>query len=497
MFESTAPFALFDYFRVPYNVAESRREDVPGTARLVAREGAATLWWPTRGDLPSALDHRGSFVLNSTPLFGRVVAEAQMRAWLHRNGRSWRKAHLLRTAEGKEVSAVWKRDDGSVFLPFDPAEVIENFWTERYQRLLDSPARARASAFARRGYYRTRHLVPRDLQMSLRRSFSRLQAKAQFPRWPIEPALHDLYRFLFGLVADLAGRPIPLIAAWPKGHSWALVLTHDVEKRVGYANLGRLLQVELDAGYRSSWNFVPQRDYDVESDILEKLRDMGFEIGVHGLLHDGRDVSSAAMLRRRLPLIRLYADRWQATGFRSPATLRSAELMPRMGFDYDSSYSDTAPFEPQPGGCCTWLPYMLEDLVELPITLPQDHTIFELLGHRDETMWLQKARFLREHGGMALVLTHPDYLGNPHLLPSYQRLLEEFRSDSSAWKALPSDVSSWWRRRSQSRLEQVDGEWQVVGPVRGEAAVEFAPAPDAPLPRADAQRRGAAQAARL
>jgi hypothetical protein len=491
MFESTAPFALFDYFRVPYAVAESRREDAPGIARLVARDGA-TLSWPTRHALASALGHRGSFVLNSMPLFGRVVAEAQMRAWLHRNGRSWRKAYLLRTAEGKEVSAVWKRDDGSVFLPFDAAEVIGNFWTERYQRVLDSPGRARASAFARHSYYRTRHLLPRDLQMSLRRSFSRLQAKSPFPRWPIETALHDLYRFLFGLVADLTGSPVPLIGAWPNGRSWALVLTHDVEKQAGYANLGPLLQIELDAGYRSSWNFVPRRDYDVESDVLEKLRDLGFEIGVHGLLHDGRDVSSAAVLRRRLPLIRSYAERWQATGFRSPATLRSAELMPLLGFDYDSSYSDTAPFEPQPGGCCTWLPYMLENLVELPITLPQDHTLFELLHHRDETLWVQKARFLREHGGMALVLTHPDYVGNPHLLRSYQRLLEEFRSDSSAWKALPSDVSSWWRRRSQSRLEKVNGEWHVVGPLHGEAKVEFAPAPGEPMPRAEVQREGEA-----
>jgi hypothetical protein len=279
---------------------------------------------------------------------------------------------------------------------------------------------------------------------------------------------------LWNLASRLAERPIPFIALRPHAYSWALVLTHDVEGKQGYQGLRGLLQVELEAGYRSSWNFVPQSGYDVEKALIHELRETGFEIGVHGLRHDGRDLASRATLRRRLPLIRSYAERWQAVGFRSPATLRSAELMPILGFDYDSSYSDTAPFEPQPGGCCTWLPYKLGELVELPITLPQDHTLFELLGHRDETVWVEKARFLRERGGMALVITHPDYVDNPNLLRSYERFLEAFASDSSAWKALPKEVSSWWRRRLDSALEEVDGEWRVVGAAEGEARVEFA-----------------------
>jgi peptidoglycan/xylan/chitin deacetylase (PgdA/CDA1 family) len=251
------------------------------------------------------------------------------------------------------------------------------------------------------------------------------------------------------------------------------VLTHDVEAQVGYEKLPELLRVEVEAGYRSSWNFVPRNRYVVADELVETLREQGFEVGVHGFNHDGRDLSSLATLQQRLPAIRAYADRWQAKGFRSPGTLRSAELMPLLGFDYDSSYTDTAPFEPQAGGCCTWLPYMIENLVELPITLTQDHTLFDLLGHRDETVWLEKARFLRQRGGMALVLTHSDYVGNPYLLDSYRRLLQEFADDSTAWKALPRDVSDWWRRRSTSSLEEVEGEWCVVGPAEEEARVEF------------------------
>ncbi|MDP9261823.1 MAG: hypothetical protein M3O89_07640, partial [Actinomycetota bacterium] len=259
----------------------------------------------------------------------------------------------------------------------------------------------------------------------------------------------------------------------PQDWSWALVLTHDVERKVGYENLGRLLDVELEEGYRSSWNFVPCNRYVVERKLLEQLRSDGFEVGVHGLFHDGRDVLPRT-LPHRLPAIRAYAEQWEAVGFRSPGTIRSARLMPLLGFDYDSSYSDTAPFEPQAGGCCTWLPYMIGNTVELPITLVQDHTLFDLLQHRDETLWVEKAKLLRERGGMALLLTHPDYVGNPDLVESYRRLLREFASDSSAWKVLPRDVSAWWRRRSASTLEEVDGDWRVVGPAADEARVDFA-----------------------
>ena len=51
--------------------------------------------------------------------------------------------------------------------------------------------------------------------------------------------------------------------------------------------------------------------------------------------------------------MRAYAERWEAVGFRSPATHRDWELMPLLGVDYDSSSPDTDPFEPKSGGCCT------------------------------------------------------------------------------------------------------------------------------------------------
>src|SRR5205085_56005 len=113
-----------------------------------------------------------------------------------------------------------------------------------------------------------------------------------------EPALHDLCDFLLGLIAERAGRPIPFISPWPRGHRWALVLTHDVELAIGCANVGPLRAIEEELGYRSSWNFVPAR-YQTPDTLVRGLTRAGFEIGVHGLYHDGLDVESEAILRRR------------------------------------------------------------------------------------------------------------------------------------------------------------------------------------------------------
>jgi peptidoglycan/xylan/chitin deacetylase (PgdA/CDA1 family) len=473
VFETTGQFALFDYFRVPHERVDDEPV-APGLASLSARGQTASLYWPLIDASAPGRRRPSSYFLGATPLFGRVAPDGEVHSWLRRIGGNWRPTEEVRNEQGVLVGAVWQRDDGSTVLPFDPNELIHNFWSERYLEYVRPAAVSHLAGLARRGYYRARPLLPRAVQMSMRRSFSRVQSKSRFPRWPIETALHDFYDFLFSTVTRVAERPVPFIGLWPRSWAWALVLTHDVEAQVGYEKLPELLRVEVEAGYRSSWNFVPQDRYVVADELVETLREQGFEVGVHGFNHDGRDLSSLATLKRRLPVIRDYAERWQAKGFRSPGTLRSAELMPLLGFDYDSSYTDTAPFEPQAGGCCTWLPYMIEDLVELPMTLTQDHTVFDLLGHRDETVWLEKARFLRDRGGMALLVTHPDYIDKPNLLESYERFLEAFASDSTAWKALPNEVSSWWRRRAESSLQEVDGEWRVVGAAEDEARVEFA-----------------------
>ncbi|MGH9183956.1 MAG: hypothetical protein ACRDZ9_09155 [Acidimicrobiales bacterium] len=119
------------------------------------------------------------------------------------------------------------------------------------------------------------------------------------------------------------------------------------------------------------------------------------------------------------------------------------------------------------------LPYLNRDTVELPITLVQDHTLFVILGHSDGRLWMEKADHVRGRGGMALVITHPDYVSHEGLLDAYRALLGGFREDPGAWRALPREVSAWWRRRSASRLEPTARGWRIVGPAASEASVVY------------------------
>jgi hypothetical protein len=471
VFEASAPVLFCDYFRVPYAVA-----GVPGPAasrrweRLWPSDGAAEgrLYWPTLSE-----GHPELIRVGGVPLFATLADEHAVHELLASEGDGWTEVVAVRDASGGPAGSVWRGAHGAIVLPFDPSEAIRAFWSEAYRRpAIASPA-GRAKRIAMRAYYRTRPLVPRAAQIRMRRAYSRLQTRAKFPRWPIETALHDLYRLLFDWLATVAGRPVPWIAPWPHARSWALVLTHDVETRIGYEHIHLLREVETRHGFRSSWNLVPKR-YDVADEVVQDLLANGFEVGVHGLYHDGRDVESEQTLRARLPEMRRYAERWSAVGFRSPATHRSWELMPLLGFDYDSSSPDTDPIEPQSGGCCSLLPFFNDGLVELPITLVQDHTLFRILGHADESAWLEKTARIKELGGMALLITHPDYMLDAASAALYERFLTAHRDDPSVWKALPREVSAWWRRREASHVTP-DGEgWRVVGPAAGEASLRFA-----------------------
>jgi peptidoglycan/xylan/chitin deacetylase (PgdA/CDA1 family) len=301
-------------------------------------------------------------------------------------------------------------------------------------------------------FYRLKPLIPRRLQIALRRLRARRlrrrhSQEGQFPRWPIEPVLVERHEAaLRARVRAAGGGRVPLLGLWPGGHRFAYVLTHDVEGPAGLERIGPLLEIEARHGVVSAW-FIVAEDYPVEPALLEGLRDAGCEVGLHGLHHDGRLFESRERFERQLPAIHRHLREWSAEGFRSPAAHRHAAWMPELGSSYDSSFHDTDPFDAQPGGCCSILPYFLGELVELPITLPHDFTLFEILREPDIGLWREKASWIAAHGGLVNVLVHPDYMRTSERLRHYEDLLEFLAALDGGWHALPRDVAAWWRRR--------------------------------------------------
>lgn len=342
-------------------------------------------------------------------------------------------------------------------------EPLERFLGEKYAE--DN------AAWKRRLYYELKPLIPRALQLWLRQSYVASQQTRQFPSWPIETRVLDL---ISGSVRDALQEnnqpPLFGIAPWPAESRFAFCITHDVEWDSGLRRAPALLEVEQRVGVVSSWNLVPER-YPIDWGIVEELRNAGGEIGIHGLKHDGRLFQSKHIFLSRLKKIEQYAQEWGAVGFRSPSCLRNPEWMKVMKFEYDSSFPDTDPYEPQPGGCCCVWPYFLGNMVELPLTMPQDHTLYEILGHGDVNLWDKKADWIEQVGGLVLINVHPDYIQSAQRLQQYENFLRRMKQRAQMWHALPKDIAQWWSDRNSSALVIRDGKPEVTGPLADRACV--------------------------
>jgi peptidoglycan/xylan/chitin deacetylase (PgdA/CDA1 family) len=264
---------------------------------------------------------------------------------------------------------------------------------------------------------------------------------------------------------------VPVVSFWPDGRRFAAILTHDVEGPAGIENIPRLLEIERRHGFDSSWNFCGEW-YPIPEGVFESLEAAGCEVGLHGLAHDGLLFKDRATFEANLPGIHRYLREWGASGFRSPATHRNTDWMPELGCVYDTSYPDSDPFEPQPGGCCSIFPFLIGDLVELPITLVQDHTLFEILRERSVRVWKDKSDWIIENHGLVNLLVHPDYLLTRDRLDLYDEFLGNLAGQAGGWRPLPRDVARWWKERASLDPESA-GDGRVAWAYEQDGRIRF------------------------
>lgn len=256
--------------------------------------------------------------------------------------------------------------------------------------------------------------------------------------------------FLNSMTASLGAsdQQIATVHPWPSGADFAFVLTHDVETADGMRHIERIAALEESLGFRSSWNLVPYK-YKIDIGLIKDLQSRGFEIGIHGYNHDGQLYSSRRTFERRATGINAALEKYSAVGFRSPMVHRNLDWLQQLNIEYDSSCFDIDPFQAAPGGIGSLWPFVAGRFVELPYTLPQDHTLFIGLGERDDRIWREKLDFIIRHQGMALMLTHPDYMTGRHETDIYTRFLDHVKTIGGFWHATPMELSRWWREREQ------------------------------------------------
>jgi len=222
------------------------------------------------------------------------------------------------------------------------------------------------------------------------------------------------------------------------------------------------MAIEQNSSFKSSFNFVPER-YSPDLGLHALLRANGFEVGVHDLNHDGRLYESRQTFMQRAVRINAYLKEWDAAGFRSPAMHHNLDWIHELNIEFDASTFDTDPFVPQPDGAGTIFPFRVPGIdgrpgyVELPYTLPQDFTLFVLMREKNIDIWKRKLDWIAEHGGMALVNTHPDYMAfngkKPGLEEYPVELYVDFlqyvraRYEGEYWHGVAREVAEWVRSR--------------------------------------------------
>lgn len=294
-------------------------------------------------------------------------------------------------------------------------------------------------------YYHLKPIIPRRLQIAIRQKVVTWQRLRYSNIWPLDKS---------------AAKQPEGWSGWPEGKRFALVLTHDVDTAKGQKNCRELIKLEEILGFRSSFNFVPER-YPVSSELRNYLTENGFEVGVHGLCHDGKYFTSRKLFQERALRINHYLREWESVGFRAPSMLHNLEWISDLDIEYDASTFDTDPFEPQPDGVGTIFPFLVrmnpsqKGYVELPYTLPQDFTLFILMKKNSIGIWKEKIDWIAENGGMALLNAHPDYMDfhksrfTTEEYPAYyyKEFLEhiKYKYKGQYWHCLPKEVAYFWR----------------------------------------------------
>jgi hypothetical protein len=366
---------------------------------------------------------------------------------------------------------------GALGLSFDPDEVVDNLRFERYCNGSGEHSLF-SGGLANKLYYCARPF----LGVSVRRHLQKLRLadwrSIPFPHWPIDRTVEQVHETMLRLCVHAnGGKKVPFIWFWPEGFPSCAIVTHDVEAVKGRDFCPALMDIDASFGIPSSFQLVPEERYALSPTFLENIRSRGFEINVHDLNHDGRLFASEAKFFDRVRRINQYGRTFGAQGFRSGALYRNLAWYEALEFSYDMSVPNAAHLDPQRGGCCTVMPYFIGKILELPVTMTQDYSLFYILNEHSIDLWKLEISQVMQKRGLASFIVHPDYILEPRMQETYKSLLAylaDLRSEGKVWIALPREINQWWRARRQMKLVPDGNDWVIEGPEKDKARVAYA-----------------------
>lgn len=303
--------------------------------------------------------------------------------------------------------------------------------------------------------------IPVKVRNLLFGAFVNIQKDPGWPNWPIEKSVEFVRYLYIKSIALRLKKRIPYVSFWPYNKKFAISITHDCDTSSSFKNMEKIREIERKYGIKSCWNILSNK-YSIDKKILKKLRRDGCEIGLHGYNHDNKTpfLKKELMIKRFANASEIIKE-FGIKGFRSESLLRNHKFLEFLSdyFEYDSSTCDTDIMSPVAKRCgsCTVFPFFIRNMVEIPITLPQDYRLMRLKKTKQQMLdiWKNKIDFIRHVNGAAVLLTHPDthIFGNERYLDVYERIVKHLASFDGSWIATTNDISSWWKERFKTSIK--------------------------------------------
>ncbi len=316
---------------------------------------------------------------------------------------------------------------------------------DEYKTFLNQTLHAKQSMFHRiaTGLPIAYGLAPRSLRKLVMRSNDGSNNLAICQKLPI-----DALRFaLVNAIEKTSGKELEKKAVFQ--NNYLCILTHDVESSQGLRRARVLKKIEEKYDVRSAW-YVPTSRYKIDGETIRELSNHG-EVGAHDTKHDGKLahlpkdklVKRLASAKESLEKIVLQ----QVSGFRAPVLQHNEMILAGLneaGYSYDTSVPTWEPKHPytmKPHGVGTLYPLNIGGITEVPLTLPQDHQLLNVLGLSPEEVlrtWALMASAIRDLGGICMFLVHPDYEFADRNAALYEELVNAVASDPKATITVPS-----------------------------------------------------------
>jgi len=282
-----------------------------------------------------------------------------------------------------------------------------------------------------------------------------------------------------------------LSVKWPKGHTFAACLTHDVDilypswkyalfiasklclnlkpkEGLGriinkvkknqllnpYCNFKDILKLEKRYGAKSSFYFLSEsKELGYITEELGYITDMGWEIGLHGGYHSYNNPEKLKKEKARLEKIlgkRVCGIRMHFLRFQVPDTWK---LLADLGFKYDTTfgYPDMVGF--RNGMCHPFKPHDLEteeeiDILEIPLIV-MDATLHNSMHLHPSEAWRIVKKLIdvtEKSHGVITILWHNNVFDEilwGKWTNLYEQILKHLYKEN-AWMTSAEDIYEFW-----------------------------------------------------